>query len=85
MSDDTTNSDGVLHHAKRVLRNSPYQEIRNLGCEFNDGVLTLNGVVTTFYLKQLAQSAVQSLEGVDKLQNNTIVRRDDAHQSADPG
>ena len=74
MSENKEKANGVLQRLRSVLRESPYQEIRNLDCEFNEGILTLNGVLTTFYMKQLAQTAVNRLEGVEQVRNNAIVK-----------
>ena len=55
--------------ATQILRESPYQAIRDLQCTFHDGVLILAGVVPSYYLKQLAQIAVQHLDGVKRISN----------------
>lgn len=64
----------VLDHARRVLQESPYPELRQLTCDYENGVLTINGEVTTFHVKQLAQTAVQQLDGVEQVRNNASVR-----------
>lgn len=55
--------------AEGILLASPYFAIRHLRCGFCDGVLTINGRVPSYYLKQLAQVAVQQLDGVDRISN----------------
>lgn len=47
---------------QRVQRSS-YKEVRALSCDFRDGRLYLHGEVSTFYLKQMAQEAVRTIEG----------------------
>jgi hypothetical protein len=55
--------------AMQIFRESPYQAIRDLRSSFHDGVLTLAGVVPSYYLKQLAQIAVRHLDGVKRISN----------------
>ena len=45
------------------LQKSPYPEVRALSCGLCDGVLTLRGIVSSYYLKQLAQRAVVAVTG----------------------
>ena len=40
---------------RKELQNSPYATIRAVSCRMKDGVLTLNGSVTSYYFKQVAQ------------------------------
>jgi osmotically-inducible protein OsmY len=56
------------------MRHSGYYELREVSCDFHEGVLTLRGCVTSYYLKQLAQSLVLRLEGVEELNNRLEVR-----------
>ncbi len=57
-----------------ALRRSSYPEVRYIWCEWHDGVLTLRGQVSNFYLKQIAQSVVlQRLEGIVTLDNRVEV------------
>lgn len=39
------------------LSASPYRELRNIRCDYHDGVLTLRGRLPLFFHKQLAQQA----------------------------
>ena len=59
--------------AAEILRESPYHQLRNVRCEFCDGVVVLHGQVPSFHLKQLAQSVVQSLEEDVKVDNRLEV------------
>jgi len=59
----------ALESATQRLRESPYSELRRVSCEFADGVLSLHGRVSSFYLKQIAQSVVFPAEGVSRLDN----------------
>jgi osmotically-inducible protein OsmY len=59
--------------AQSVLRDSAYPELRLVSCEFRNGVLTLQGQVSTFYVKQLAQSVVSRLKGIVEINNRIEV------------
>jgi hypothetical protein len=55
--------------ARVRLQHSPYRAVRRVNCSFIDGSLTLSGRVPTFHYKQLAQTAVAGLVGVDRIIN----------------
>ena len=59
------------HSATDILATRGYAELRCIHCEFqqHDHVLTLRGRVSRYYLKQLAQEIVKSLDGVDQVVN----------------
>ena len=55
------------------LRCSAYRDIRGVTCEFHEGVLTLRGRVPSYYMKQIAQSLVLGMEGVEEINNRLEV------------
>ena len=59
----------VEAEALRRLGDSPYPTLRRVSCFFDDGVLTMRGRVASFYLKQLAQTAVVNLRDVERIEN----------------
>ena len=59
--------------AERRLRSNPYLALKNVSCEWLDGVLVLRGCLPSYYLKQIAQEAVASLEGVGRIDNQIQV------------
>jgi hypothetical protein len=59
--------------AERCLRSNPYLALRNISCEWLDGVLVLRGCLPSYYLKQVAQEAVASLEGIERIDNQIEV------------
>jgi hypothetical protein len=59
--------------AQAALRRSAYFELRNVSCDFSGGVLTLQGRVPTYYLKQLAQASVADVPGVVEIDNRVEV------------
>jgi hypothetical protein len=50
------------------LRLAPYTELARVTCTLRDGVLTLNGSVSSYYLKQIAQRIV-----LDRLERRATV------------
>jgi osmotically-inducible protein OsmY len=63
----------VLAEAQSRLRKSHYRELDLVACEFYEGVLTLRGRVSTFYLKQLAQTLVLEMKSVGEINNRLEV------------
>jgi hypothetical protein len=55
--------------AKRCLRRHPYLALKNISCDWFDGVLVLRGCLPTYFLKQIAKEAVASLKGVERIDN----------------
>ena len=55
------------------LRNSGYHELYFVLCDFHEGVLTLRGRVSSFYLKQVAQELIRRLDGVGEVNNHLVV------------
>ncbi len=49
----------VVAQATAELRRSSYAAVRQVKCDFRDGVLTLSGRVLTYYEMQVAQTLVQ--------------------------
>ena len=59
--------------AESRLRGHPYLALRNISCDYHDGLLVLRGYVPTYYLKQMAQEVVAQLEGVEHIENRIQV------------
>lgn len=55
--------------AERMLRASSYPDLRNLKCRFDEGVLTVEGQLPSYHLKQVAQSMLLRVDGVQRVQN----------------
>jgi osmotically-inducible protein OsmY len=47
--------------------------MQRIWCEFQEGTLFLRGQVPSFHYKQIAQTAVARLEGVDRIVNDIEV------------
>jgi osmotically-inducible protein OsmY len=63
----------VSHEAESRLRGSSHLFLRHVRCGFDEGRLQLDGKVPSFYLKQLAQALVQSVDGVERIDNRLTV------------
>jgi len=59
----------VQAEALSRLRESGYHELHFVLCDFHEGVLTLRGRVSSFYLKQVAQEVIRRLEGAEEVNN----------------
>ncbi len=62
--------------AERVdsaITTSPYLNGRQLRFETDGGRVTLQGVVKTYFQKQMAQEVVRRVEGVERIDNNLEV------------
>jgi hypothetical protein len=64
---------GPQELAEGCLRRHPYLALKNVCCDWLDGVLVLRGCLPSYYLKQIAQEAVASLEGVERIDNQIQV------------
>ena len=60
-------------HASQALRRSPLPALRKLSLEETDDVVVINGRVSSYYLKQLAQEAVMPALGGRELRNRVAV------------
>jgi len=60
--------------ARERLRAQSYRELWLIVCECHEGLLTLHGVVNSYYMKQVAQAAVLGLDGVEEIANRVDVQ-----------
>ena len=65
--------DVIAVAAEARLLESPFFELHHVSCECHGGVLTLRGRVSRYYLKQVAQSLVGRLSGVEEVDNQMRV------------
>jgi osmotically-inducible protein OsmY len=66
--------DGSIRETvNRVLQETGYAPLRAIQCEVSDGVVELTGSVPSFYVKQLAQTAVLRLEQIRGINNRLRV------------
>ena len=59
-----------------ALRNSPIPALRKLSVEEGETTVTIQGKVSSYYLKQLAQEALKSIRGLRHLDNQVQVVRE---------
>ncbi len=58
---------------REALERSCYQGVRNVTCRCLHGAIMLEGRVSSFYLKQLAQAAAMRIRGLPRLRNQVEV------------
>jgi osmotically-inducible protein OsmY len=63
----------VAEEAGRALHQDAQLRYCAIACEYRQGTLTLRGRVPSFYLKQVAQTAVRDLSGVEQVVNGIEV------------
>jgi hypothetical protein len=63
----------VLQIAVNRLSSNSYRLRSSVTCEYERGVLTINGELPSFYLKQMVQSLLRNLDGVERLENRIVV------------
>ena len=63
----------IQAEAQSRLRTSGYHELQLVSCEFHEGVLTLRGRVSSYYLKQVAQELIRQLDGAEEVNNRLEV------------
>jgi osmotically-inducible protein OsmY len=64
---------GVAGWAEVRLRGNGYRVLKNVACDYRDGVLTLRGRLPSYYLKQVAQETVARIDGVQRIDNQIEV------------
>src|ERR1700683_3777436 len=66
--------DGLRIAALKLLQSSSYTTLRRLRCEVMDAVVIVHGILPSYYLKQVAQTIVLRLEGIEGVVNLVEVR-----------
>ena len=56
-----------------MLRQSPLPDLRRLDVEETEFEVVITGVVSSYYLKQLAQEAIRTAVGQRSLRNRVLV------------
>lgn len=64
------------------LRTSSYWPIRQLVCQIDRDRIRVQGIVSSFYLKQIAQSLAAKVVGMEFVRSEIVV---DPNQRASPG
>lgn len=63
----------VQSRAQASLRACAYREVQRTTCAFNKGVLLLQGKVTSYYQKQMAQAILMHVPGIKRIVNKIQV------------
>lgn len=63
----------ILHKVKQVLHQCGYEQLRRVSTYCDDGRITLQGRISTYYLKQVAQELVRSVSEVRDVDNDLRV------------
>ncbi len=63
----------LADRAQSAIASSPYLAGRRLRLQANDGRVVLQGVVGTYFQKQMAQEALRRVDGVQEIENNLEV------------
>ena len=58
----------------RQLKRSPYWAVRNLVCQVDHNRITVQGTVSSFYLKQIAQSIAVKVVGIECIHSEILVK-----------
>ncbi|MCC7335425.1 MAG: BON domain-containing protein [Pirellulaceae bacterium] len=59
---------------RRRLHSCGYAALKSVECTHESGVLTLRGSVASFYLKQVAQERIRTIEGITRICNELEVQ-----------
>ena len=70
---DETQTDEIIALAKDRIRRQSHLSVQRIWCDYNGKRLFLRGQVPSFYLKQLAQTAVSGMDGVSQVVNEIEV------------
>ena len=63
----------IGEHVGKALVESGYVDLRSIQCQVSDGFVKLTGCVSSFYVKQIAQTAVMRLQQVRGIENQLRV------------
>ena len=73
-ADDLCSLDAQIGQSlKDRLSKHSYREVRSLSVDVRKGIVTLHGVVSTFYYKQMAQESFRGCAGVETILNHIAV------------
>ncbi len=71
--DSISLAERVVATAERRLRESPYFFLKGLHCRFSTGVLTVQGTVPMWQLREFAETIVARVDGVETVDNQIEV------------
>lgn len=65
--------DHITELVRLALKATGYEQLMTLGVSCQQGRVTLEGCVPSYYLKQVAQSALNAVEGIRAIDNALTV------------
>ncbi len=71
--ESTLASSALSEQVAGILSRSPYLGRRQVQVETNEGNVRLEGTVSSYYQKQMAQEIVRRVDGVQKVENQLRV------------
>ncbi|MBT6158258.1 MAG: BON domain-containing protein [Planctomycetaceae bacterium] len=72
---DANTSDGkLLQRVRASLASTGYPQLQEIRASVHEGFVALRGCVATYHQKQVAQEAAKSVDGVEILKNEIVVR-----------
>lgn len=69
MSNSTTADKPLIERASEAVLKAPHLLGQRLRCEAHDGQVTLHGVVSSYFQKQMAQETIRRVDGVTEIHN----------------
>ena len=63
----------IVEAVECCIRKSGYPSLVNVRFDYHEGVLVLRGELPSYYLKQVAQTAVSQVDGVQQVDNRIEV------------
>ena len=68
-----TASERILLEIRRRLYAAGHHALRQIECEYSNGVVVLRGCVPTYYIKQIAQAVLLTNPIVEQVVNRLVV------------
>ncbi len=63
----------LIHRVDNAIRSNPHLNGHQVCCQEEAGIVILNGRVSSFFQKQMAQETLKRLDGVEKIVNQLEV------------
>ncbi len=73
---DVENSSELASRVHAAIKRNGYIRLSGIKCEAHGSTVVLKGMLTTFYLKQVAKSIASKVPGVEKVVDEIIVTGD---------
>jgi osmotically-inducible protein OsmY len=66
-------SDSIEEKAESRFRKADRLELREIRCRFENGILTLKGLVSNDEVKQAALEMIRDLKGIEIIDNQIVI------------